>query len=111
MNIAQPEALNILSQNYLVEVIGVPLRTKTVEGKDANNENPIEGIKSTTKSRIPGLKINQIRWFHDGKQNHWAKKNNYTKGSAINSLPTESLQIAVVKHSIVMNTMLFTVQH
>lgn len=110
LNMAEIEDFQVLRQDFPVEVYGVPLRTKIEGGKYANNTTLIREMESSTAVRIPGLKINKIRWMHDGKEIERAKTNGRTRGSIVLSLPTEVLQKQVVRHGIVINAMLYSAQ-
>lgn len=110
LNMAQPKAFKILRHDFPVEVCGVPLRTKIEGGANANNISLLQDMCVAMKAKIPDLKINRIRWLHDGKEHERAKENGHTRGSIIISLPTENLQEQVVRHGIVLNAMLYTAQ-
>lgn len=110
LNMPQPESFKILRQDFPVEIPGVPLATKIQGGKNGNNSGLIQEMIGATKARIPGMRINRIKWLHDGKEHKWAQKNGHTRGTIILSLPTEDLQREVIKKGIVLNSMLFAAQ-
>ena len=110
LNMPHPKAFKILRQDFPVEISGVPLETKVMNGKNADNSELIRSIIEATKGRIPGLNINRMRWLHDGKEYERSKKNGHTRGTIIMSLPSEELQAEVVRKGIVLNAMLYSAQ-
>ena len=68
LNMAEQEEFQVPSQDFLVEVYRVPLRTKIEEGKYTNNITLIREIESSTAVRIPGLKMDRIKWIREGKE-------------------------------------------
>ncbi|CCU75202.1 AIR1 domain-containing protein [Blumeria hordei DH14] len=110
LKMCQPPEFKIFRQDFPVEVFGVPLRTRIVGGRDADNYAIIREIETATKVRIPGLRINRIRWLHDGKKYQRSKKNRQSRGSIVVSLLSEAMQTKVVRNGLVINAMLFTAQ-
>ena len=108
-NIRQSSEFKI-RQDFPVEVPGVPLQTRIEGGRDANNYTIIRETETVMKARITGLAINRIRWLHVGKEIQRSKNNVRNRGSKVVSLPSEAIQMEVVRQCLVINAMLFTAQ-
>ena len=76
LSMAQPKELYILKQDYPVEIFGTPLGT-FIRGKTLDNGIFINQVMAETKSPIPHLKINRVRWLFDGKDHRWMGKNGH----------------------------------
>lgn len=68
LNQPQVKDLQILRQDYPVELWGVPLSTMIDSGRDANNTALLQGICTASKAIIPTLTINKFRWLDAPKQ-------------------------------------------
>ncbi|KAI1004861.1 hypothetical protein K3495_g3352 [Podosphaera aphanis] len=110
LSMEQPDNFKIARQDYLVEVMGVPLSTKINGGKDTKNEDLINSICHASRARIPSLAINRIRWLHNEKEQVQDIKRGHTRGSIVLSLPAESLQWKVVRYGVVIDSILYAAQ-
>ena len=63
LNMAQPKEFCVLKQDHPVEILGVPLGTMIQGGKNADNGRIIHQIATETNVRIPGIKINRLRFL------------------------------------------------
>lgn len=110
LKMAHPKEFCDLKQDYPVEILGVPLEKIIHGGKNSNNSAAILKMTTETKTQIPGIKINRVRWLNDDKEHQWIKRKGHSRGSLITSLPIEALQREVVRNGIVMDSMLYTAQ-
>ena len=110
LNMRQPNEFKILRQDFPVEVNDVPSWTRIEGSRDANNYAIIREIETAARARILGSSINRIRWLHLEREHQRSKKNGRTRGIIVVSLPSESMQMEVVRNGLVMNAMLFTAQ-
>jgi len=107
LNQPQVKDLQILRQDYPVELWGVPLSTMIDSGRDANNTALLQGICTASKAIIPTLTINKFRWLHAPKQHELRLQAGKTRGTIVISLPTQALQHEVIQKGLVINSQLY----
>jgi len=107
LNQPQVDNLQILRQDYPVELWGVPLSTSIDSGKNANNTSLMQGICTASRVIVPTLNINKIRWLHAPKQHESRLLAGKTRGTIVVSLPTQALQHEVIQKGLVINSQLY----
>ena len=99
--------LKVHKRDYLIELPGVPLSTRVVCGKQADNGRLAAGICEASKQLSPGIRITRIFWLYSDKQMTRMREAGKQRGSLIIGVSSEEMRRTAIKGGIVIDTQLF----
>lgn len=97
-------SVKILRQDYPVEIWGVPLTTQVARGRSADNAKLIQIISFVSRSILPAMAINKIKWIHDEKGHETRLKEGKSRGTLVMSFPTQAIQHEVIRKGLVIES-------
>ena len=99
--------LKVHKHDYLIELPGVPLTTRVVHGRQADNGGLATSICEASKQLSPGLRITRIFWLYNDKQVTRMREAGKQRGSLIIGVSSEEMRRTAIKGGIVIDAQLF----
>lgn len=105
--IPSTEEIQVHRRDYLLEVLGVPLKLQVAGEKHADNQLLAQSICDASRGLSPGLQITRVKWLYNGAQLERMREAGKQRGTLLVGVPTEAMRRAAVRGGLVINAELF----
>ena len=103
--------LKVHRQDYMIELLGVPLSTKVALGKHADNGRLATAICEASGTLAPGLSVTRIQWLYSQAQLERLQKAGKQRGSLLIGFQSQEMRRRAIQSGLVMGAQLYEARH